>query len=111
MLVDQKLKEIDQLGLGAAQSPLQGRPLLGRGEVRAEEKDRQLALSVKGVGKLAKLLAHRVQLAAIDGNLKKRLRIYPRCFGHRLVLRPREGREVDLAEGVLNQAPLILGVE
>src|SRR4051794_35858504 len=39
LLLDQQLEEVEQLGIGAAERPVQAADLLRRGEVRAEEED------------------------------------------------------------------------
>ena len=72
LLFDQQLEEVDELGVGAGDRPLRPVDLLGRGEVGAEEEDLQLAVAVDGVGELGELVADRVELALLLGDLEER---------------------------------------
>ena len=82
VLVDEQLEEVDQLGLGARDRPLDPLLLLRRGEVGAEEEDLQLAVAVDGIGELAQLLLQRVQLAFVAAHLEEGLGVYASCVGH-----------------------------
>jgi hypothetical protein len=76
VLLEQQLEEVDELGLGAADRPLQALLLLSRGEVGAEEEELQLAVPRQGVGELAELIADRVELAAVLGRSEERRGVY-----------------------------------
>jgi hypothetical protein len=83
VLLDQQLQEVDELGIGAADGALQPVALLGRGEIGAEEEDPKLAIGVQGVGELDQLVADRVELALIPGDLEERLGVYASGVRHR----------------------------
>src|SRR5680860_1206277 len=108
-LLDQQLEEVDQLGLGAVERPAQPLDLLGRGEVRAEEEDLQLAPGVERRGELAQPLADRVELALRLGHVEEGFGVYASRVLHALALRFREAGEVDLAQRLLDQAALVVG--
>ena len=91
--------------------------LLGRGEVRAEEEDLQLAVAVERVGELAELLADLVELVRPPWRPRRaRRRIRGRspplaCSSLRCRSRRRpERREVHLGERLLDQLLVVLVV-
>src|SRR4029077_5488873 len=55
VLFDQELEEVDELGLGPVDRPLQAIAFFDRGEMRAEEEDLELAVGFEGVGELREL--------------------------------------------------------
>jgi len=83
VLVHQQLEEVDQLGLGARDRPLDPLALLRRGEVGAEKEDLQLAIAIDGVGELGELLVQRVQVAFLATHLEEGLGVYAGYVGHR----------------------------
>ena len=82
--------------------------LLLRGEVGREEEHRQLAVGVQRVGELAELLAQLVELALLARDLEQRAGVYLGELLHQLLGAPTEiAREVQLAERLLDEAPLV----
>src|ERR1700754_1731185 len=62
VVLDQQLEEIDDRGVGVGDRAVKPVDLLSRREVRREEEHLQLAGGVHGVGELAELVAHQVEL-------------------------------------------------
>ena len=77
MLLGEQLEEVDELGLGPGYRLVDSLSLLGRGEVRAEEEDLQVAVVGDRVGELAELIAHLVELVAVFGDLEQGVGIDP----------------------------------
>ena len=119
MALDQRLEEVHEDRIGALDGLVQAVLLLLRREVRREEEHRQLAVVVQRVGELAELLLDRVELVLLRGDLEqRRARIPGRSLPWRLpasgggllpplALASTEDAEVEVAQGLLDEALLV----
>src|SRR3954454_7330951 len=111
VLLEQELEEVHDVLVGAVDGLVQAVDLLLRGEVGREEERRQVAVAFDRVGDLAELLAHDVDRVVLLGDLEVRASVDLGEVLHLGALPSGEGLEVELAQRVLDETPLVGLVE
>src|SRR5215217_195750 len=111
VLLDEELEEVHDRLVRVHEDAGEAVPLLLRGEVGREEEHRQLAVLAERVGERAQLLADDVELVVLVGDLEQRTCVDLGDLFHRLVPAcvPGELVEVQFAEGLVDQAALVVG--